>query len=391
MTTGGTAFVEDEVDGYRVARAGLLRCAEPPSALLSVFVAHVGPVGAWDRIRRRAAPAAVAKAVAPRIADLDAEVLQRRAIGDLEWAADLGARLVVPEDPEWPVPTMAAFGGQRGDGEVLMEPLALYVRGKPLPPSHLGSVTVVGSRACTPYGSRVAAELAGGLVDAGRRVVSGAAFGIDGAAHRGALGAGGPFPTVAVLACGADRVYPQAHRELVERIAEVGVVVTEYPPGTTPARHRFLVRNRIIAALGEATVVVEAGRRSGSTATSNAAQRLGRVVAAVPGPVTSAMSAGCHTLITDHEAVLVTSARDVLALLCGGPLVTPEPVTRPTDGLSADGARVFEALPGRGGRSTELIAEEAGLFVQDAIGELAELELRGLAHRDGLRWRRHGG
>ncbi len=391
MSTVGASLVESGVDPYRVARAGLLRCVEPPSALLSVFVAHVGPVEAWDRIRRRAAPAAVAKAVAPRIADLDGDLLQRRAVGDLEWAADCDARLVVPEDPEWPVPTMAAFGVPRGEGEALIGPLALYVRGQRLPPSHVGSVTVVGSRACTPYGSRVAAELAGGLVDAGRLVVSGAAFGIDAAAHRGALGAGGGYPTVAVLACGADRVYPQAHRELVERIAQVGAVITEYPPGTSPARHRFLVRNRIIAALGEATVVVEAGRRSGSTATSNAAHQLARVVAAVPGPVTSAMSAGCHTLITDHEAVLVTSAQDVLALLWGGQLSVPQPVIRPTDGLSADGARVFEALPSRGGRSTELIAQEAGLFAGDALAELAELELRGLAHRDGPRWRRHGG
>ena len=257
-------------------------------------------------------------------------------------------------------------------------------------------MTVVGSRASTPYGVRVAAELAGGLAAAGRCVVSGAAFGIDAAAHRGALavnGFGGPGPvTVAVLACGIDRAYPAAHEVLVDAIAERGAVVSEYPPGTTPARHRFLVRNRLIAALGEATVVVEAGRRSGSTATFRAARELNRVVAAVPGPVTSALSAGCHELIAAEGALLVTSAADVLRLLSGGAaavgLDEKAVEVRPTDKLSPELAVVYEALPGRGSRDLSALSAEAGLFADDTLAALAELELLGMATRDGANWRR---
>ena len=143
----------------------------------------------------------------------------------------------------------------------------------------------------------------------GATVVSGAAIGIDGAAHRGALAVDGA--TVAVLACGVDRVYPAAHATLLERIAATGLVVSEYPPGSVPARHRFLVRNRLIAALGAGTVVVEAALRSGAQRTAADTEALGRLVMAVPGPVTSGPSAGCHQLIRDG-ALLVTSADDVL-------------------------------------------------------------------------------
>ena len=154
---------------------------------------------------------------------------------------------------------------------------------------------VVGSRASTAYGEHVASDLSEGLCRRGVAVVSGAAFGIDGAAHRAALAADGC--TVAVLAGGLDVPYPAGHSSLMYRIRAAGLLVSEYPPGIRPARHRFLARNRLVAALSGATVVVEAGLRSGAANTAAWARALGRVVCAVPGPVTSSASAGCHALI----------------------------------------------------------------------------------------------
>ena len=386
--TPGSTVDED----VRVARAGLMRVAEPESLMLSAFVEHLGPLVAWERICNGNVPMPVRKVVGPRSAETGAREMWARAEMDLLAADRCGARLVIPEDGGWPTAVMGGFAAASD----MLPPLGLWVRGGALLPGPWGAVTVVGSRASTPYGARVAAELAGGLAAAGRCVVSGAAFGIDAAAHRGALatndfGGAGPV-TLAVLACGIDRAYPSAHEVLLDAIAERGAVVSEYPPGTTPARHRFLVRNRLIAAFGEATVVVEAGRRSGSTATFRAARELNRVVAAVPGPVTSALSAGCHELIANEGALLVTGAADVLGLLAGGPgVVAKEPGSaevRPTDKLSAESAVVYEALPARGSRDLSALAEEAGLFADDTLAALAELELLGMATRDGANWRR---
>jgi len=265
---------------------------------------------------------------------VDPAALVARAQADLTVAGRVGARLIGPDDAEWPAAAMGSFAGAvargvRGAGP----PLALYVRGRPLAGLPDRAVTVVGSRASSPYGTRVAGEVAYELARAGMLVVSGAAFGIDTAAHRSALQVMRPAAassavaarsvTVAVLACGIDRAYPEANRDLLEFIPRYGSVVSEYPPGTVPARHRFLVRNRLIAAFGAGTVVVEAGRRSGTLSTAAAAEQLGRLVMAVPGPVTSAMSVGCHLLLADRFAQLVTSADDVLAALggAGGPAV----------------------------------------------------------------------
>ena len=173
--------------------------------------------------------------------------------------------------------------------------------------------------------------------------MSGAAFGIDQAAHRGALANRGP--TVAVLACGADRAYPAAHRNLIDYIADVGLVVSEAPPGCAPTRIRFLARNRVIAAVARGTVVVEAAVRSGALNTASWAGGLGRTVMGVPGPVTSAPSAGVHQLIRARDALLVTSGEEVLEAV--GPIGTftlddpraPETRPRPTPAARAAGAR----------------------------------------------------
>ena len=247
------------------------------------------------------------------------------------------------------------------------------------------AVAVVGARAATTYGVHVAQELGAGLAAAGVTVVSGAAIGIDGAAHRGALGVDGP--TVAVLACGIDRAYPAAHAALLERIAATGLVVSEYPPGSVPARHRFLVRNRLIAALGGGTVVVEAALRSGAQRTAADTEALGRLVMAVPGAVTSGPSAGCHQLIRDG-ALLVTGADDVLEAVGRlGMDLAPrrEEPGRRTDGLGPAAALVHDALPARGARDTRWLARESGVPPDAIRAALAELERRGLARsRDGL-------
>lgn len=373
----------------RVATAGLLRVAEPASPLLAQFVAERGPVDAWRRICAGAVPAGVRRMVAARTDGRDPQDLHRLAIADLRLAASVGGRLVTPEDDEWPEATMIAFAMVE-DG-TRAAPLGLYVRGGRLPADQRGVVTVIGSRACTAYGRRCATELAGELAAAGCLVVSGAAFGIDAAAHRGAMQARGPAATLAVLACGIDRVYPNANRELVDQIAAGGAVVTEYPPGTTPARHRFLIRNRLIAAFGAVTIVVEAGRRSGTISTANVAQELNRVVMAVPGPVTSAMSIGCHELLRREGVLLAADAADVLEVLGKHDLaIRPALPGRPTDGLAGDTAKVYEALPGRGTRTVWELAAESAVPGDEVMIALAELELLELAERDGAHWRRAG-
>ena len=181
------------------------------------------------------------------------------------------------------------------------------------PTSRRRAVAVVGARACTVYGEHVAGDLAAGLGDRGWTVVSGGAYGIDAAAHRGSLAV--DAPTVAVLACGVDVAYPAAHDGLLRSVRAMGVVVSELPPGARPTRRRFLDRNRVIAALGRGTVVVEAALRSGALNTAGHADELSRTVMAVPGPVTSAASAGCHELLRARGAALVTDAADVLDLV----------------------------------------------------------------------------
>jgi DNA processing protein len=250
----------------------------------------------------------------------------------------------------------------------------------------LRSVAVVGARACTEYGAHMAAALAAGLAERGWVVVSGGAYGIDGAAHRGALGAGGA--TVAVLACGVDRPYPRGHTELINRIAEQGLVIGELPPGDHPTPSRFVLRNRVIAALTAGTVVVEAAHRSGSLVTARAAQRLGRHTMGVPGPATSARSAGVHELLRG-EAVLVTDPAEVVELV--GDMGELAPVRRgpvlPRDLLEPGARRVLAALPGRRAAGAEEIARGAQTTPEDAIAKLYELRALGYVERLGDGWK----
>lgn len=227
-----------------------------------------------------------------------------------------GARLefLIPGDAKWPTGVddlgkAAPFGlWVRGDAQALAE-----VRDRQ-------GIAVVGARAATSYGEHVTAEIVTDLVGAGHPIVSGAAYGIDGAAHRTALAAGGI--TVAFLAAGADRPYPMGHAQLIDRIAERGAVASEVPPGSAPTKYRFLARNRLVAAASAYTLVVEAGWRSGSIHTATETLSLARPLGAVPGPITSAASTGCHRIIAEMHGRLITSAADIALHLAE---VTPEP------------------------------------------------------------------
>jgi DNA processing protein len=355
-----------------LAWAYLSRVAEPPCPDLAELVSRNGPVEAAERVRL----GKVSEKLAGRTE-------ARRGIDcaekDLERLAQLGGRLVTADDPEWPLLAFAAFGGV----DVRLRPQAhaptvLWAVG----PARLDDVAqrgsaIVGTRAATAYGEHVAADLAAGLAARDVAVVSGGAYGIDGAAHRAALAADG-F-TVAVLAGGVDIPYPAGHAGLLHRIAEQGLLVSEYPPGVRPARHRFLTRNRLVASLAGATVVVEAGARSGAANTAAWARALGRAVCAVPGPVTSSASVGCHELLRSG-AELVTRAEDVVEMVGRVGEIAPD-VPRPfspLDGLSDAEQHVYEALPARGGSTADEIAVASGLAPTQVLGPLTMLEVAGL-------------
>lgn len=359
------------------AWAYLSRVAEPPCAELTSLVNRIGPQEAAERIRRGQVGDELSRLTAAR-RDMD------QAATDLDLIRRRGGRLITPQDDEWPVLAFAAFGGARSRSTM---PLALWAAG----PARLDEVTeraaaLVGTRAATAYGEHVTDELATGLARRGVAVVSGGAYGIDGAAHRAVLGADGI--TVAVLAGGLDIPYPAGHSALLHRIGQHGLVCTEYPPGVRPARFRFLTRNRLVAALSGAAVVVEAGLRSGAANTAAWARSLGRVVAAVPGPVTSSASAGCHVLLR-NGAELVTRCEDIVELVGRVGELAPEEArpTTPLDGLGEAERQVYEALPGRGAATVDQIAVTSGLPPERVLGPLALLELTGLAEcREGC-WR----
>lgn len=362
-----------------LAWAYLSRVAEPPCAELAALVKRLGPVEAADRVRRGLVDGDVAR-------HTEARRGTDRAAADLEILARRGGRLITPDCHEWPLLAFAAFNCPevRARGG---PPMVLWALG----PERLDEVAqrsaaVVGTRASTAYGEQVAGDLAAGLVERDVAVVSGGAYGIDGAAHRAALACAGI--TVAVLAGGLDIPYPAGHSTLLHRIGQQGLVFSEYPPGVRPARHRFLTRNRLVAAVAGAAVVVEAGLRSGAANTAAWARVLGRVVAAVPGPVTSPASAGCHVLLRDG-AQLVTRADDVVELVGRiGELAREEPrPTTPLDGLSNAERQVYEALPGRGAATVDEIAVASGLVPERVLGPLAILEVAGLVRRDDGRWR----
>lgn len=362
----GASALADE----RWARMAWSRVAEPETVCVKDWITEHGAVGSMERL--------IDGSLAPdgrydqRIAALDLDQA-RRALDRLQ------VRVVIPGDDEWPV----------GLDQLDVPPICVYVRGVCELAVAEGSIAIVGSRAATHYGLSVAADLGEDLVQRGVTVVSGAAFGIDAAAHRGALAGGGP--TIAVLARGLDRAYPQAHEGLLREIADNGVVVSELPLGWAPYRQRFIARNRLIAAMSVGTVVVEAGLRSGSLNTAKHARSLVRHVAAVPGPVTSVQSAGCHKLVRETGATLVTDAAEVLDVMGRLSLdavgLARAPMT-PESELDPVARSVWSAVPVRTPAGLSRLQDLTALDTTTLLSVLGRLTMLGLVMREGERWRK---
>lgn len=367
-------------DAERLARVALSRLGEPGDPRMSSLVTELGATQVYDHLAGERDVEGMQTDVAQRLVGLDPAV-------DLERAGRLGIRFLVPGDDEWPqqVDDLERAEPVQDRGGA---PLGLWIRGELGLGCLADSVAVVGSRSATTYGVDVAGELAAGLGANGTCVVSGAAFGIDQAAHRGALASRGP--TVAVLACGVDRIYPAAHKNLLDYIADVGAIVSEVAPGCSPTRLRFLSRNRLIAALTRGTVVVEAALRSGALNTANWADRLHRPLMGVPGPVTSAPSEGVHQLIRTGAASLVTTGHEVLEMVgaAGSHLVTPaRGETRPRDRLTLKQQQVLDAVPVSAGAAVDSVARTAGLGLVEVRSALTKLHRLDLVERSGAGWR----
>ncbi|WP_394938322.1 DNA-processing protein DprA [Psychromicrobium sp. YIM B11713] len=313
----------------------------------------------------------------PRLPDLAPE-------RDLRVIASLAGGLLIPESEYWP-------SGFHDLG--LSEPIALWYRGKALQagsalPEKQQSIALVGSRDASGYGENAAAELAQELVLKGKTVISGGAYGIDAAAHRAALAAQptGRFPTIAMMAGGLDRLYPAGNEDLLRAVADSSVLLAEVPPGSNPTRYRFLQRNRLIAALSGAVVVVEARWRSGALSTAHHAANLGREVGAVPGPISSPQSAGCHRLLREGAAC-VTDADEVLELVAPlGGLTGQRARTAEGAGLPVEDLLLLDALPLYSTTTVQKLARVAGLSEAEVLAGLGRLELQEFAQRRGQGW-----
>lgn len=362
------------------AEAAWAFLTEPGDRIAGAFIRTWGAEDALSRVLARPAATTlahdevsasdVAEALARWEPRMDAAALFR----SLTTATSLGARVIRTVDDQWP-------DGLQDLGD--HGPRVLWCRGDVTALPRLDqSVAIVGARASTGYGEHVAMDFAAGLTSRGYTIVSGGAYGIDGMAHRATLACGGT--TVAVLAGGIDQLYPAGHDELLRRIIASGAVVSEVSPGGAPTRWRFLQRNRLIAAMAGATVVIEAGYRSGSLNTATHARELDRPIAVVPGPVTSGASAGCHRLLrTNPATTLVTSVGDVVELL------TNESSERGFDPRDSDVVtRVFDALGSGAARSIDVVAARAGVAVTEVTSALGTLEADGRAKRSVGGWTR---
>lgn len=356
-------------DDDRWARA-VITSVFPADSAAARVVADLGAPAALQDLLHRRDGAADCLARLPWLASRETLASRLAALG---WPCEL----VVPADPAWPSAV----------DDLPEPPVALWVLGA----AGAGALTapgiaVVGARAATAYGVRVATNISADLAAAGWSVVSGGAFGVDAAAHRGALTSG---TTTCVLACGVDIAYPAAHKDLLAHIAKVGAVVSEVGLGQPARRYHFLARNRIIAALTRGTVLVEAAHRSGSLSTARVALELCRQVMAVPGPVTSAMSAGVHELMrTAPDVHLVTCAGHVLEScepVGVGLMETPHGPRDARDALSADAARMIDHL-GTAGMTAAGAASAAQLSLPRAQAALAELQVAGLAATTATGW-----
>jgi DNA processing protein len=376
------AITGEELDdpdiAERFARASWTGISEPGDRIAGMIVEALGAGHALTALVERWQPARIVQLItdaggtvteaeaAEALARWQPRLTSATALIALKQAKRNGVTLLTPHDTHWPE-------GMNDLG--LHQPIALWVRGNVSTVGSLPqSISLVGARAATGYGEHVAMDASAGLVDRGFTIVSGAAYGIDGMAHRAALASGGQ--TLAFLAGGVDRFYPSGHDALLTRIVEKGAVVSELPCGSQPTKWRFLQRNRLIAAASQATVVIEAGWRSGSLNTAGHAAALGRPLGAVPGPVTSAASAGCHRLIRDFDATCVTTAAE-MAELAPCSEVEPDTARTPTGSPDAATTRVLDALNSRAPRDAADIAGRSGLSIDAVRATLGRAQLEG--------------
>ncbi len=393
MTIESTATDVDE----HQARMMLLRACEPSDPTVHDLVARRGVLEVAESIVLGTSGLRNAQTLRARLPE-SATTVEEAVSADLRAAERTGARFIIPGDPQWP---------SQLDDLGSRTPLGLWVMGSAhLRLLALRSVSIVGARSATSYGEALARTTAATLADRGWLVVSGGAFGIDAAAHRGALDAGGA--SACVLAGGVDMAYPRSHEALLSRMVTDGLLISESAMGGAALRQRFLARNRIIAALTRGTVVVEAAVRSGSRTTAREAASMLRPVMAFPGPVTSAMSAGCHDLLRDRQAILVTCADDIEAMLAS--FVEPdEPgrsrseqvmAPRPLHSSGADSAsdhgvvdpqtregKVLAALSQQRAAELDRLVARTGLSPTDVLVALGLLEAQGLAERGDHGWR----
>lgn len=387
----GQGDVDREQRGDAFARVAWNVLTEPGDRAAGLLVSALGAEEALRLVIDRADANTVVDRVTSRIpgAEVSSSVVEEayqrwmprlnadRTLSVLQHTAGVGGRLLLPDHEFWP-------GGLRD--LQLHAPLLLWCRGEvDALRSMPRSLAMVGARASTGYGEHVTMEMAAGLVDRGIAIVSGAAYGIDGMAHRAALASDGM--TLAFLAGGIDRFYPSGHDALLTRIAQQGLILAETPCGTAPTKWRFLMRNRLIAAATPATVVVEAGWRSGSLNTANHAATLGRPLGAVPGPVTSASSAGCHRLLREYDAVCVTNALEAAELLGSAEPGGSRQVAA-GENLSSAALRVLDSLSARKQRTVEELAQQSGLSPRDVETGLGELDLEQRARLGDRGWRR---
>lgn len=364
----------------RLARIHLSAALEPGEPRVLEAVRLAGAEIVIDRLRRGDSLLDPDGRCRRRLDGVDPRALAER-------AAARGIDFVVPGDPAWPAGLDDLAGVVRDRRGCV--PAGVWARGYGEVSTLRRSVAVVGSRAASVYGTSVAGEWAAALAQAGVAVVSGAAYGIDAGAHRGALAVDGM--TVAVLACGLDQAYPRGNAAMIERICEHGLLLSEAAPGSVVNRGRFLSRNRLIAAIAGGTLVIEAGARSGALSTARWAEQLMRPLAAVPGPVTSAMSVGPHSLVRDMRAVLASRPEDVVELVGDmGVDATAALGTAsvPTDGLSETAALVHDALPTRGPVTVAELMAATGLGVSCVLRACTELAERGLLAGEGDVWTR---
>ncbi|WP_156887573.1 DNA-processing protein DprA [Propionicicella superfundia] len=360
----------------REARMALSCVVDPGDPQAAALVGEFGAVEVWQAVLRGSPERWAARAASVSLGEVE------------RFARVKGIRFVTPGEDEWPE-RLAGLSGAEPLADRGGPPLGLWLRGPADPVELCGrAVAIVGSRAATAYGRTVAGDIAAEVGVEGMTVVSGGAYGVDAAAHRGALGGGAA--TVAVLACGLDRVYPAGNAALLEQIRSAHLLVSELPPGAHPTRIGFLARNRLIAALAQGTVLVEAAVRSGARNTASWTTRLGRVLMAVPGSVLSAASVTPNRLIREQEAVLVTSALDVIAEL--GPLDGRQPplldVRATWDDLDAGQRAVVDALPARASRTSAELAVASGLPYGACLGSLGVLADRGIVEpTDSGEWR----